>query len=618
MMKILKKGVYYVLALLMFSATFSCEEDDELNIIRGLDFNIAELNAEGNEIGVIATTIPPDGRIVYTVDFGDPNSDADVFETSGPMVVYEYPEVTETYRIKVTAALPGRDDVSITKDYTVIFVVEEDPVDAPPIVGTWRLAPVAGAFGVGPGQGNVSWFSSSEDDVATRDCLFDDEYVFLADGTFQNILGDETWLEPWQGTDPEACGTPVFPHDGTANATWDFSGGELTLNGTGAFMGLAKVVNGAELASPGDAPESVTYLATISEDGLSMTLDIAIAGEGWWQFNFVKDAPPAPSGIEGTWRFAPEAGAFGVGPGQGNVSWFSSSADDVATRDCLFDDEYVFLADGTFENRLGTETWLEGWQGQDPEGCGAPVFPHDGTASATYDYDAGAGTLTIDGTGAFLGLAKVFNGGELASPNDAVDSIEYIVELEDENTMILDIAVAGEGWWRFKLVKDAAPSNPLVGSWALAPEAGAFGVGPGQGNVSWFSSSADDVTTRDCLFDDLYVFNNDGSFENILDGETWVEAWQGNDPESCATPVFPHDGSASATYDYDAGAGTVTLDGTGAFLGLAKAVNGAELGSPGEAPDSVEYIIEFEDDNTIIVDIAIAGEGWWRFKLVRQ
>ena len=67
----------------MFSATFSCEEDDELNIIRGLDFNIAELNAEGNEIGVIATTIPPDGRIVYTVDFGDPNSEEDVFQTSG-------------------------------------------------------------------------------------------------------------------------------------------------------------------------------------------------------------------------------------------------------------------------------------------------------------------------------------------------------------------------------------------------------------------------------------------------------------------------------------------------------------------------------------------------------
>lgn len=617
-MKILKKGVYYILALLMLSVSFSCEEDDQLNIIEGLDFNIAELNAEGNEIGVIATTIPPDGRILYTVDFGNPNDDADVFQTSGPMVSYEYPEETATYTIMVTASLPGRDDVSITKDYTVIFTVEEDPTDNPPIVGTWRLVPEAGAFGVGPGQGDVSWFSSSADDVVTRDCLFDDEYVINADGTFQNILGSETWLEPWQGSDPEACGTPVAPHDGSVTATWSFSGSELTIEGAGAFMGLAKVFNGGELTNPADAPDSITYLATLSEDGLSMTLEIQVEGDGWWTFNFAKDAPPAPSALEGSWRLAPEAGAFGVGPGQGNVSWFSSSLEDVTTRDCLFDDEYVFNADGTFQNVLGSETWLEAWQGQDPEGCGTPVFPHDGTASATYDYDATNNTLTIEGAGAFLGLAKVFNGGELANPADAVDSIEYIIDLVDENTMILDIPVAGDGWWRFKLVRDAAPANPLVGSWRLAPEAGAFGVGPGQGNVSWFSSSDDDVTTRDCLFDDDYVFNADGTFENVLGSETWVEAWQGNDPEGCAAPVFPHDGSASATYDYDAGLGTVTLNGTGAFLGLAKAINGAELANPGDAPDSVEYIVDFEDDNTIIVDIAIAGDGWWRFKLVRQ
>lgn len=617
-MKILKKGVYYILALLMLSVSFSCEEDDQLNIIEGLDFNIAELNAEGNEIGVIATTIPPDGRILYTVDFGNPNDDADVFQTSGPMVSYEYPEETATYTIMVTASLPGRDDVSITKDYTVIFTVEEDPTDNPPIVGTWRLVPEAGAFGVGPGQGDVSWFSSSADDVVTRDCLFDDEYVINADGTFQNILGSETWLEPWQGSDPEACGTPVAPHDGSVTATWSFSGSELTVEGAGAFMGLAKVFNGGELTNPADAPDSITYLATLSEDGLSMTLEIQVEGDGWWTFNFAKDAPPAPSALEGSWRLAPEAGAFGVGPGQGNVSWFSSSLEDVTTRDCLFDDEYVFNADGTFQNVLGSETWLEAWQGQDPEGCGTPVFPHDGTASATYDYDATNNTLTIEGAGAFLGLAKVFNGGELANPADAVDSIEYIIDLVDENTMILDIPVAGDGWWRFKLVRDAAPANPLVGSWRLAPEAGAFGVGPGQGNVSWFSSSDDDVTTRDCLFDDDYVFNADGTFENVLGSETWVEAWQGNDPEGCAAPVFPHDGSASATYDYDAGLGTVTLNGTGAFLGLAKAINGAELANPGDAPDSVEYIVDFEDDNTIIVDIAIAGDGWWRFKLVRQ
>jgi hypothetical protein len=192
------------------------------------------------------------------------------------------------------------------------------------------------------------------------------------------------------------------------------------------------------------------------------------------------------------------------------------------------------------------------------------------------------------------------------------------VELQDENTMIVDIAVAGDGWWRFKLVREAPPANPLVGTWRFAPEAGAFGVGPGQGNVSWFSSSSEDVTTRDCLFDDDYVFNADGTFENVLGSETWLEAWQGQDPDGCGTPVFPHDGSASATYTYDEGAGTVTINGTGAFLGLAKVFNGGELTNPSEAVDSIEYIVEFENADTIIVDIAVAGDGWWRYKFVRQ
>ena len=48
------------------------------------------------------------------------------------------------------------------------------------------------------------------------------------------------------------------------------------------------------------------------------------------------------------------------------------------------------------------------------EGCGAPVYPHDGAATDLhYIYDATAGTITVNGIGAHIGLAKVYNGGEL-------------------------------------------------------------------------------------------------------------------------------------------------------------------------------------------------------------
>ena len=61
------------------------------------------------------------------------------------------------------------------------------------------------------------------------------------------------------------------------------------------------------------------------------------------------------------------------------------------------------------------------------------------------------------------------------------------------------------------MAKQVPPSSPLVGTWRLAPEAGALGVGPGLNDVSWWSNSSDDVATRACLFDDDYVFNADAS-----------------------------------------------------------------------------------------------------------
>ena len=69
----------------------------------------------------------------------------------------------------------------------MVFSIEE--VDAPAIQGSWSLKKAAGSLGVGPSKGDISWWSSSADDVTTRACLFDDEYVFNADGSFKEHNG---------------------------------------------------------------------------------------------------------------------------------------------------------------------------------------------------------------------------------------------------------------------------------------------------------------------------------------------------------------------------------------------------------------------------------------------
>jgi hypothetical protein len=166
------------------------------------------------------------------------------------------------------------------------------------------------------------------------------------------------------------------------------------------------------------------------------------------------------------------------------------------------------------------------------------------------------------------------------------------------------------------LIMSIGNSQTLDGTWKMSPQAGAFGVGPNQGDTSWFANNLTDVTTRACFFDDLYVFNADGSFSNVLGAQSWIEGWQGG-ADSCGAPVAPHNGSNAATWSHNTTNGTVTLTGVGAFLGLAKAYNGGELATPSAAPASITYKITTLTTNLMTLDIQISG-GWWRYVLAKQ
>jgi hypothetical protein len=155
------------------------------------------------------------------------------------------------------------------------------------IEGTWKLADQANALMVGPNLGDGSWWSNSAGDVATRACLFDDSITFAAGGAMTHYMDGNTWLEAWQGVPAESCGAPVAPHDGTTNApytyTFDATAGLLTVNGIGAHIGLAKVINGAEINNPANAAASITYQVSFANNNNTMIADINF-GPGWWRF----------------------------------------------------------------------------------------------------------------------------------------------------------------------------------------------------------------------------------------------------------------------------------------------------------------------------------------------
>lgn len=382
---------------------------------------------------------------------------------------------------------------------------------------------------------------------------------------------------------------------------------EATLTGNSAWEEV--------LFDVSDIDESQSY------QKLVFFFDFGVVGDGSSDWTFYIDdinqtiPSSGATGLPGQWVMAPEAGALGVGPAIGDVSWWNCDATCVTDRACFYDDVYVFGQDGSFQNDLGADSWIEGWQGGG-DACGSPVAPHDGSNLATYNYNSAANTLTLNGVGAYIGLPKAFNGGELTSPGDAPASITYNLEFIDNDTIAVSIDVGGGVIWQFRLIRAGVVTTPLTGTWQLANEGGALGVGPSLGDTSWWNCDPACVGDRACFYDDLYVFGADGSFKNEQGAETWTEGWQGGG-DSCGTPVAPHNGSNPATYAYNSGAGTITINGVGSYIGLAKAVNGSELTSPGDAPDAVVYNVEFIDSTTISVYIDVGGGVIWQYKLVK-
>ena len=377
-------------------------------------------------------------------------------------------------------------------------------------------------------------------------------------------------------------------------------------------------VENSDAADPALSNTNLTYISPGFEGAGAMQIEYSVHNSEAWGgytklFHYANPfGDDSGSPVGGTWMLAPMAGALKVGPAAGSGEWWSSSEEDVTTRACFFDDQYVFNADGSFQNVQGDETWLEAWQGVEADQCGAPVAPHDGSNPATWEYNDASGEVTLTGVGAYLGLPKAVNAGEL--PNvDVPESVTYIATLHDGNMMTLVIECGTGVFWTFTLMSQAQ-DTPLSGSWMLSPEAGALQVGPAAGSGEWWSNSEDDVTTRACFFDDHYVFNADGSFQNVQGDETWLEGWQGVDGEQCGAPVAPHNGSNPATWEYDAASGEVTLTGLGAYLGLPKAVNAGELPNV-DVPESVTYTATMEGDMmTLVIE---CGTGvFWTFKLV--
>ena len=120
-------------------------------------------------------------------------------------------------------------------------------------------------------------------------CFLDDVYVFESNGSFSNDLGSTTWIQPFQvalDSMSNLCGTPVSPFDGSSTThTYTRTGntkGTITINGVGAYLGLAEMtnvenLNGSEAQANGvypDIPASRFYAYEIEGDYLLLKIEV--------------------------------------------------------------------------------------------------------------------------------------------------------------------------------------------------------------------------------------------------------------------------------------------------------------------------------------------------------
>ena len=177
-------------------------------------------------------------------------------------------------------------------------------------------------------------------------------------------------------------------------------------------------------------------------------------------------------------------------------------------------------------------------------------------------------------------------------------------------------------------------------SWTLKASGGSFIVGPSIGSGEWYPGNDDSgnpknlSAERPCLFNDEFIFKTSNIYEYDANGDIWAEGYMGYNADTkdkCQDEsTLPENaaswGSGAHTYSFTkataADKAKITVTGTGAFIVLPKAINGAEVTSAPPATDgSITYdVVSYSvagDVETMVITVNF-GPGYWTYTLVHE
>lgn len=561
---------------LVFLASCNEDEPEPKEVVASFQFELGKTNF----LEVTFTNFSQNAT-TYAWDFGD----GETSNEENPVHSYA---AADTYEVKLTATNDAGESATRTQSITLSDPDEELTKLAGVESKTWILQREGVVLGIGPAGGDTQWWSfGGVTPHGDRPCILDDEYTFnRADLSFDKntngtLFTDGTGNGGWNNTVPDVCNSEstvdwmsegsidMSAYKNGGDYTFELSSNTLTISGDGVYIGLANKTNAGDIGTAQSPQNKIVYsiIKLVDHDDVdSLQLAMQVdGGDVYWSFFLVHydDASLMPPIPSAEPRAA-----------------FSSAAENLVV---------------TFTNSSANATsyaWDFGDGGTSTDENPVHTYAEAG------DYDV---TLT----------AKDDNG--------LTSSVTQTVSVSAA-TYSSEIWASAEG----KV-------------WTLAPVAGAFRVGPAIGSGEWFASSADDATARACQYDDEFIFATDGSFTFDSKGAMYGEGFMGVDPAGCVNDgdiggvyagFVTSTGYTFATTDAtDTDRASVTVTGTGAFLGFNKGYNGGEYnGSDAALQGATTYkIFSYFNDGTVErVDVAVDisaeqnGTAWWTMILEAQ
>ncbi len=549
----------------------SCKKDDDMaptadTVVASFQFAISNTNWQEVTFSNFSQNATS-----YSWDFGDGETSTE----KDPTHTYA---AAGSYTVKLTATGDGG---SSSKSET--FNITDPNAAASFLAGsgskTWYLDRVDVALGIGPNEGDNSWWGFGINTPhGDRPCILDDSYTFHSDGTWEKNTNGTLYVDatanggwgPAEGCHDEteagiltaSTGENLSAYANGGSYTYDFDAAAniITLNGLGAYIGLAQKTD------TGDdfIPRSVkTYhIFEMVEDPIADRLHISIAinggAGGYWNFYLLSyhnpaDLPDIPGSV-------PSAG-------------------------------FSFFKSGNTVDFTNTSQNATSYMWDFGDGATSSAENPTHTYSADGDYTV---TLTaMDNMGQ----------SDMASQNITISSAVF---------------------------NAASLSNATGKVWKLDGE-GSYYVGPGPGSSEWWGGiDAAGVIERACQMDDEFIFKNDGTFEYAAKGQVWAEPYMAGSFLCLneADLTSPFDVFASGVHSFTATDTDITVMGLGAFIGFNKASNAGELpnDATGTPASQIKYqVLEYSNNGgverlTITVDYSAdqSNTSNWTMRLISQ